>query len=173
MKQSHMIYESAHTGIHQKGVALIVSLIFLMIITILSVSAMRTTNLDTKIAVNHQFKELSFQAAESALAQVTTPNPVDVLMPNSVEGASAFNDNYFTSPATATQPALAADLTLTYLYGLKENEPADPETGKIGFTVSGYPPNSGFNTYLATAQGEVAESGTRTTNRMQVILIAQ
>lgn len=173
MKQGHLIYKSVHSGTRQRGAALIISLIFLMIITILSVSAMRTTNLDTQIAVNHQFKELSFQAAESALAQVTTPDPPDVLIPNSVEGQSAFNDNYFISPGTATQPALTGDLTLTYLYGLKEDEPADPETGKIGFNVSGYSPNSGFNTYLATAQGAVAESGTRTTNRMQVLLISQ
>jgi type IV pilus assembly protein PilX len=173
MKQGHFVRKRAHTGAHQRGAALVISLIFLVIITILSVSAMRTTNLDTKIAVNHQFKELSFQAAESALAQVTTPDPPEVLIPNSVEGESAFNDDYFTSPGTADQPALTGDLTLTYLYGLKEDEPADPSTGKIGFNVSGYPPNSGFNTYLATAQGFVAESGTRTTNRMQVLLIAQ
>ncbi|MCU7854967.1 MAG: hypothetical protein KZQ79_04615, partial [Candidatus Thiodiazotropha sp. (ex Lucinoma borealis)] len=60
---------------HQDGAALAVSLILLIIITLLSVSAMRSTNLDTKISVNHQFKEASFQAAESALAIVTGPAP--------------------------------------------------------------------------------------------------
>jgi type IV pilus assembly protein PilX len=181
----HDVYHdnSLRTHPRQKGAALIISLIFLMIITILSVSAMRTTNLDTKITVNHQFKELSFQAAESALAQATTPTDtinssakalsLRPRMPNSVEGAFVTTDNYFISPGTNNRPALAADLTMTYIYGLAENEPADPSTGKIGYLISGYPPNSGFNTYLATAQGSVAQSGTRTTNRTQVLLMAQ
>jgi hypothetical protein len=62
---------------------------------------------------------------------------------------------------------------MTYLYGLEKGEPADPASGKIGFNISGYTPNSAFNTYLATAQGSVADSGTRTTNQMQVVIIAQ
>ncbi|MEW8586137.1 MAG: PilX N-terminal domain-containing pilus assembly protein, partial [Candidatus Thiodiazotropha sp.] len=52
----------------QRGSALVISLILLTIITILSVSAMRSTNLDTKIAVNHQLKKLSYRAAENAFA---------------------------------------------------------------------------------------------------------
>lgn len=173
MKQISPTCENAYVPLHQKGAALVISMIFLLIITLLSVSAMRTTNLDTKIAINHQLKELSFQAAESALAAVTTPDPPDVLMPDSIPDESLVNTDYFTSPATAHQPALSADLTLTYLYGLKKDEPADPDTGKIGINISGYTPNSAFNTYLATAEGFVADSGTKSTNRMQVVLISQ
>jgi type IV pilus assembly protein PilX len=173
MKQERLTLESAYIPSNQKGAALVISMIFLLIITLLSVSAMRTTNIDTKIATNHQFKELSFQAAESALATVTTPDPPDVLIPNSTPGATAQNTSYFSSPGTTDQPALSADLAITYLYGLKKDEPADPDSGKIGINVSGYPMNNAFNTYLATAEGSVAESGTKTTNRMQVVLISQ
>ncbi|MES9973614.1 MAG: PilX N-terminal domain-containing pilus assembly protein [Candidatus Thiodiazotropha sp.] len=172
MRQGYLTHKRCRTASHQRGAALAISLIFLVIITILSVSAMRTTNLDTKITVNHQLKELSFQAAESALAMATTPNPSPIpLVPNTVPGETADNLGYFTSPATANQPALSADLTMTYLYGLAKNQPATPTTP--GIIVSGYPLGNAFNTYLATAQGFVAQSGTHTTNRMQVVLISQ
>ncbi|MEW8231472.1 MAG: PilX N-terminal domain-containing pilus assembly protein [Candidatus Thiodiazotropha endolucinida] len=171
MRQGYPTYKRCRTNSRQKGAALAISLIFLVIITILSVSAMRTTNLDTKITVNHQFKELSFQAAESALAMVTTPDPPDVLIPDSVPDTTAQNPGYFSSAATADQPGLSADLTMTYLYGLTKDEPATPDTP--GINVSGYPLGNAFNTYLATAEGFVAQSGTHTTNRMQVVLISQ
>ncbi|MES9812473.1 MAG: PilX N-terminal domain-containing pilus assembly protein [Candidatus Thiodiazotropha sp.] len=171
MRQGYLTFNRCRTNSRQRGAALAISLIFLVIITILSVSAMRTTNLDTKITVNHQLKELSFQAAESALAMVTTPDPPDVLIPNSVPAATAQNTSYFSSAATVDQPGLSADLTITYLYGLAKGEPATAATP--GINVSGYPLGNAFNTYLATAEGFVAQSGTHTTNRMQVVLISQ
>ncbi|MEW8156018.1 MAG: PilX N-terminal domain-containing pilus assembly protein, partial [Candidatus Thiodiazotropha endolucinida] len=51
---------------NQSGTALVISLIMLTIVTLLSITAMQNTNLDTKVAVNHQFKGLSFSAAENA-----------------------------------------------------------------------------------------------------------
>lgn len=173
MRQGHRTHKRTHTHPHQRGAALAISLILLVIITLLSVSAMRTTNLDTKITVNHQFKELSFHAAENALAMVTAPSPPTVLIPNSVPDTSALNTNYFTSAATANQPALSANLTMTFLYRLEKGEPADDTTGKLGINVSGYPLGNAFSTYLATSQGSVAQSSTQTTNRMQVVLISQ
>ena len=59
----------------QDGVALIISMILLAVITLLSVTAMRGTNLDAKIAANHQHKQLSFQAAENAFARLIGDDP--------------------------------------------------------------------------------------------------
>ncbi|MEJ2403884.1 MAG: PilX N-terminal domain-containing pilus assembly protein [Candidatus Thiodiazotropha sp.] len=157
----------------QKGAALVISLILLVIITLLSVSAMQNTNLDTKITVNHQFKELSFQAAESALAIATAPEP-DIQIPPSTEDAEAQNVRYFTAAEIPDQmPELSADLTMRFLYSLKKDEPADPDNGRFGISVSGFSMNSAFVTYMATAQGHVGESNTKTTNRSQVILFTQ
>ncbi|MES9945499.1 pilus assembly PilX family protein [Candidatus Thiodiazotropha sp. CDECU1] len=145
----------------QQGVALVVSMILLTIITLLSVSAMRSTNLDSKIAVNHQFKELSFQAAENALAQLTGPNP-QVQVPNAV-GASVTMDTppYYSSTGVLNQPDIAADLTLEML------EISPP--GKYKF--SGFGLNVVTVLYQADSVGRVVDNNTVTTNRMEVALI--
>ena len=52
---------------HQRGVALFISLVLLLILTIIGVSAVQTTTLETRMARNEHDILLAFQAAESAL----------------------------------------------------------------------------------------------------------
>ena len=58
-----------HPACHdrQKGVVLVIGLVFLLIMTIIGVSAIRSTTLDEKIAGNARDRSLAFQAAEAAL----------------------------------------------------------------------------------------------------------
>ncbi len=51
----------------QNGVALVISLLVLLVMTMIGLAAMRTTMLEEKMAGNMQDKMLSFQAAEAAL----------------------------------------------------------------------------------------------------------
>lgn len=51
----------------QHGAALIMALVVLVILTLLAVSSLGTTNLEEKMAANAKNKSLAFQAAESAL----------------------------------------------------------------------------------------------------------
>jgi type IV pilus assembly protein PilX len=51
----------------QAGVTLVVSLIFLLLLTILGVTAMSTNTLQEKMASNMRDKDVAFQATESAL----------------------------------------------------------------------------------------------------------
>lgn len=51
----------------EKGAALVVSLILLLIMTIIGVTSLRTTTLEEKMAGNMRDKSLAFQAAEAAL----------------------------------------------------------------------------------------------------------
>ncbi len=51
----------------QNGAVLVVALIFLLILTILGVSSMRSTVLEEKMAGNMRDQSLAFQAAEAAL----------------------------------------------------------------------------------------------------------
>ena len=51
----------------QTGTALIVSLIFLLIMTLIGITAVRTTTLEEKMAGNMRDRNLAFQAAEAAL----------------------------------------------------------------------------------------------------------
>lgn len=53
----------------QQGVALIMALAFLVILTIIGVTALSTTSLQEKMAGNVQDKNTAFQAAESALRE--------------------------------------------------------------------------------------------------------
>jgi hypothetical protein len=65
-----------HPGQHrQSGSALIVALVFLIVMTLLGLTTMSTSRLELKMAVNNQFANLAFQAAESGIDQVLrTPN---------------------------------------------------------------------------------------------------
>ncbi|MBT3026628.1 MAG: hypothetical protein B6D72_19110 [gamma proteobacterium symbiont of Ctena orbiculata] len=163
---------SIKTDSNQSGAALVVSLILLTIITLLSVSAMQNANLDTKIAVNHQFKEMSFRAAENALAIVTGPelSVLDNLDIPNVVGEITSNDPFFTThnavgdpidPAFSDQLPMSASLTMEY-QGERE-----------GLFFSGHQLDNTTHLFLVDAFGTVAGNATRTHNRMQVGLIRQ
>ncbi len=51
----------------QKGVALFISLVLLLVLTIIGVSSVQTTSLEVRMARNEHDAMLAFQAAESAL----------------------------------------------------------------------------------------------------------
>lgn len=56
----------------QKGSVLIVSLIILLVLTMIGVTAMGTSSLEEKMAGNSRDHELAFQAAEAALTDAQT-----------------------------------------------------------------------------------------------------
>ncbi|MEW8658115.1 MAG: PilX N-terminal domain-containing pilus assembly protein [Candidatus Thiodiazotropha endolucinida] len=143
----------------QSGAALVISLIMLAIITLLSVSAMRSTNLDTKIAVNQHLKEMTFQAAENALAQVTGP-VVTVNLPNSLGPDNAVNNiSYYQSYGVTDQPNISADVNVEMLEISRR------------YKFSGFPLNVLTIMYQADSRGIVAGNNTQSINRMQVALI--
>ena len=53
----------------QQGVALIMALIMLLVITVLGVSSVRMSNIDTQISGNSMYASMVFQGAESALGR--------------------------------------------------------------------------------------------------------
>jgi type IV pilus assembly protein PilX len=54
-------------GRRQRGVALFISLVLLLVLTIIGVSSVQTTTLETRMARNEHDTLLAFQSAESAL----------------------------------------------------------------------------------------------------------
>jgi len=54
---------------HQSGVALIIGLIVLLLLTIIMISALKVTALEERMASNSQNHNVAFQAAESALRE--------------------------------------------------------------------------------------------------------
>jgi len=53
----------------QQGVVLVVSLVILLVMTLIGISAMKVTGLEEKMAGNSRNMNLAFQAAESALRE--------------------------------------------------------------------------------------------------------
>lgn len=55
------------TSNHQRGIALVLSLVFLLLLTMIGIAALNTTALEEKMTNNVKDRNLAFQAAESAL----------------------------------------------------------------------------------------------------------
>ncbi len=140
-----------------------VSLILLVVITLLSITAMRSANLDTRIAVNHQHKQLSFQAAENALAQLTAIRPQQMRaldIPGAV-GETTTNCRFLEFQPEDGNAKRRADLNLELI-----------EISKPGqYKFSGYGLNIKTIIYQADAYGHVENTGAMTHNRMQVALV--
>ena len=147
----------------QKGVSLIISMILLIVLTMLSLAAARSSNLDTKIASNHQHKQLAFQAAENTFARLLTSSPSSTTLPGTI-GAVVNTNNYIAESSAAHNHA---DLSLTLI-------DTDAPGLLHGNSVSGK-----IILYTADATGCVTATGasscsgatTKSSNRMEVILV--
>ena len=60
-------HPDTYTASRQQGVALVMALVFLLLLTILGITALSTTSLEEKMAGNMKDRNLAFQASESAL----------------------------------------------------------------------------------------------------------
>jgi type IV pilus assembly protein PilX len=148
----------------QQGAALAIGLILLTVITLLSLSAMRSANLYTKIAVNHQHKQFAFQAAENVLTKLLTLDKDEMKtlkVPGKETDPAEPNPDLYSQNAIADSPAISADLTMDLL------EVSPP--GKYKF--SGFGLNVVTVLYQADAEGEVDGTNTVSHNRMEVALI--
>jgi len=56
----------------QRGIVLVVGLVMLVSLTLIGVTAMKSTTLDERIAANTQFKAIAFQVAESVLSDAAS-----------------------------------------------------------------------------------------------------
>jgi type IV pilus assembly protein PilX len=64
MTSSHRIPQQARV---QQGIVLVMALVFLLLLTLIGISALGTTSLEEKMAHNAKDRNLAFQSAESAL----------------------------------------------------------------------------------------------------------
>jgi type IV pilus assembly protein PilX len=136
-----------YTKYRQKGTALIVALIFLLILTILGVTAMGTSTLEEKMAGNAKEQNLAFQSAEAALragelwlqTQISKPT-----FPNVANGLYVT-----TTTAVEVWDSVNWDGANVVVY---PGTPGAPATGALG-DVSTMPK------YIIEDLGEVPEEG--------------
>jgi type IV pilus assembly protein PilX len=79
----------------QHGTALIIALVFLLLLTLLGVTAMGTTSLEEKMSGNLRDKDLAFQAAETGLiaGEDWVANQLKEPEPNNSIGIYEFDSN--------------------------------------------------------------------------------
>jgi type IV pilus assembly protein PilX len=69
MKASNATRQPQPIGGRQRGAALIIGLLLLLILTLLAVAGMNTATLELQMAGNEQYQQRAFEAAETAVEQ--------------------------------------------------------------------------------------------------------
>jgi type IV pilus assembly protein PilX len=128
---------------HKEGAVLIISLIMLLLLTIIGVTAIQTTSLEEKMAGNMRDQNLAFQAAESALRVGET------------ETATIAASDFYTG---STNPLSDINWANASVRAYKENALyiIEPPTITYGFGYEAGTPSSSAQTnywYRITARG--------------------
>jgi len=95
-----------NTPKRQTGAVLVVSLVMLLLLTLISTTAMQTTSLEEKMAGNMRDKDLAFQAAESALKSAEAILDSSAILNFSTAGTGGLYSSTSTIP---TDTAVLAD----------------------------------------------------------------
>jgi type IV pilus assembly protein PilX len=96
---------SLSINLQQRGAALVVSLLLLLVMTLIGITAMQGTAFEERIAGNMRDRSLAFQASESALraGEVTLSQPVPPVF-----GCGSNSDGLFVE-GTCTPSGISAD----------------------------------------------------------------
>ncbi len=133
----------------QHGVVFVTALIFLVVLTLLGVTAMQTATLEERMAGNLRDRNLALQAAEMALRyaeQHIRDNDPATTVPSSIDGVTSFDDvctagfcYYGAGAAAPSTPAwityCTPDCSLSYTAGTTFN------TNGISYIAPALPAN--------------------------------
>ena len=150
----------------QRGAALVISLLMLIILTLIGVTAMQTSGLEEKMASNSRDLNLAFQAAEAALKDA------EDFINTGIASTTAFDGNTagLYPPVTETNPTApdpydnATWATALSYSGTIDKVATQPKyiielVGNVGsddINISGYGESSGageITTFRLTARG--------------------
>jgi len=157
----------ANPGKNQRGATLMISLMILLVMTLIGVTSMGTSNLEEKMAGNDRDLNLAFQSAEAALRQAE-----NYLM-NDIASTAAFNGGTAGLYALGSNPDITAAATwassINYsgtISGIKTSPKYIIEImGDVGnedVNISGYGESSGsgvITTFRITSRGTGGTDG--------------
>lgn len=124
-----------HLSSRERGVSLVVSLIFLIILTILGLTAMRVATLEERMSGNARDRSIAFQAAEAALRDAESD--IDCLKYDRVGQPVKKRGGECISGLTGANAACTNGLCCN-VSGLSCIEPAVPvyKNGALSFTAA-------------------------------------
>jgi len=134
---------------NQRGVTLIVALIFLAVLMLLGVTVAQNTSMEERMAGNTRDRDLAFQSAEAALKDAETnlngvylTNPFDGSTPGLIafDAANATDATYWNAYNWAGASQTVSTTTLTTGPGLIAEQPRyviekKPNTGPVGSPI--------------------------------------
>ena len=139
----------------QRGAALIVGLILLLVLTVLGVSSMRTASLELAMAGNVQFRENAFQLASTGLDTVLQQARDNTLPLNAVAG---WQQNL----GTTRLEALNGEFDTSVRY-LSDGSPYS------GYSASEFV----FNHFQVDAEGRTDQRGARSLQSQGIYLVSK
>jgi type IV pilus assembly protein PilX len=138
------------SSVRERGAALVVGLLLLLVLTLLAISGMTTASLELQMAGNEQYQERAFQAAEAAIERAIQAGVYDTTMTIGTYTSSG-DPNIPPTPqrgsgVTGCVQTIADDGSVTgtedcYEYFMRFDE----QTGTT--PVPGGAPGSGFQAY--------------------------
>lgn len=160
----------------QHGVALIISLLFLLVIVLLGVASIRTTTLEERMAGNAGDYNIAFQAAESALRDAeefieTQPdlqlfdNTGGLLSIDQNEPTQVFSAVHWTAANSKAYSDTIEYVATTPRYRIKIRLANEPESNTLN--INGYGQSSPGPT---SAIFRITARGTGATNNSQLVL---
>lgn len=100
----------------QRGIALVVALIFLLMLTILGVTVMQTASLEGRMAGNTQESNRIFEATQSAMDYILSDNTIFTTPAQLVYGEPAVaNSQTVTFPTSSPNSDIRVDVTAVWL----------------------------------------------------------
>jgi len=146
----------------QRGAALVIGLLLLVVVTLLAVTAMNTAGVELVMAGNEQYRERAFQAAdagvEAAMATidsvpqdttgVTASNVAITGLPTDKYTVRSLFKGYESNVANAGEDFVAVHYSITSTGQSLRNSSAVVEQGAYVLTTAG---NDGYVTWLAGA----------------------
>ena len=130
----------------QSGVVLLVSLLMLLLVTLVGLSVMETSNLEVKMATAKELKTISFQMAEGVLDEtLTEPAAISLL-------GAAYN-NFLADPNNPTPVVSTSDYATSSIKGVKDGVSSTLFLGPastIGYSIRRG--SSGLETYYYEAE---------------------
>lgn len=133
---------------NQKGIALLVSMVLIFVMSILGLSAMRSATMEGRMVANSYQKDMTLQAAESASDDVIANDAT-------IEAAiCSAGDNAQNLPNLSAGNKLTTESTIVYGGGaLVQNYSLDSAFGAVKFIAGGSSTITGTNTTSRVSQG--------------------